>query len=163
MNPEAYGSFHYLPSQVLITLGMHIFKNIFHYSSKLLDKIFTPSSFSFNAYVFEVTLLKPFPNQLTREAPISAQSVNCSPSEPSFLEATISDADRGKEIILLNLDQFGFLGHYMLPKRPCQPCSWCVFTSHHNLSENIVFRMQSFALQRKSVKLIYRTTDSVFI
>ena len=51
----------------------------------------------------------------------------------------------------------------MLPKRPCQPCSRCVFTSHHNLSENIVFRMQSFALQRKSVKLIYSTTDSVFI
>ena len=93
MNPEAYGSLHYLPSQVLMILGMHIFKNIFHYSSKLLDRIFTPSSFSFNAYVFEVTLVKPFPNQLTREAPISAQSVNCSPSEPSFLEATISDAD----------------------------------------------------------------------
>lgn len=93
MNPEAYGSLHYLPSQVLMILGMHILKNIFHYSSKLLDRIFTPSSFSFNAYVFEVTLVKPFPNQLTREAPISAQSVNCSPSEPSFLEATISDAD----------------------------------------------------------------------
>ena len=47
-------------------------------------KIFSPSSFSFNAYLLEVTLIKPFPNQLTREARISAQSVNFSPSEPSF-------------------------------------------------------------------------------
>ena len=64
--------------------GNAYFKSIFHYSNKLLDKIFTPSSFSFNAYLLEVTLIKPFPNQLTREAHISAQSVNCSPSEPSF-------------------------------------------------------------------------------
>lgn len=44
---------------------------------------------------------------------------------------------------------------------PCHPHLPAVFISHHNLSKNIVFRRQSSVLQRRTVKLIYETTDPV--
>lgn len=79
-----------------------------------------------------------------------------------FKEATIFNTSCLVETTAhLNLAQLSPLGYHMLLTPPHQLGSLCVFTSHHYLNKNIVFRMQSSALQRKSVKLIYRTTHAI--